>query len=135
MATSILVTSMSQTRSGARAMAQAELASPVLAPSFPAHSRSTGRARTSALARIQYRITSMEPTRTVARRLQMTHPAIGGFDDPNADPPTTSVDDIIDAIPCRRPDHYIGTRRGPVRRQHLQFSGRDDVDADRSEGA
>jgi hypothetical protein len=35
-------------------------------------------------------------------------PAIGGYDDPNADPPTTSVDDIIEALPDDRFDHYIG---------------------------
>jgi hypothetical protein len=35
-------------------------------------------------------------------------PAIGGYDDPNADPATHSVDDIITALPDDRLDHYIG---------------------------
>jgi hypothetical protein len=35
-------------------------------------------------------------------------PAVGGYDDPNADPPTHSVDEIIDALPDDRLDHYVG---------------------------
>jgi hypothetical protein len=35
-------------------------------------------------------------------------PAIGGYDDPNADPPTHSIDDIVTALPDENLDHYIG---------------------------
>ena len=35
-------------------------------------------------------------------------PAIGGYDDPNADPPTMSVEQIIEALPDENLDHYIG---------------------------
>jgi len=37
---------------------------------------------------------------------QHDHPAIDGFDDPNAIPATHSVQTIVDALP--RPDHYVG---------------------------
>jgi hypothetical protein len=35
-------------------------------------------------------------------------PAIGGYDDPSADPSTNSVEQIIDSLPDDRFDHYIG---------------------------
>jgi hypothetical protein len=39
------------------------------------------------------------------------HPAIAGYDDPNADPPTNSVETIEDSLP--RPDHYTGDGSTP----------------------
>jgi len=39
------------------------------------------------------------------------HPAIDGYDDPNATPPTHSVQDIISSLP--RPDHYTGAGGTP----------------------
>jgi len=39
------------------------------------------------------------------------HPAIDGYDDPNASPPTHSVQDIISSLP--RPDHYTGAGGTP----------------------
>jgi hypothetical protein len=40
-------------------------------------------------------------------------PAIGGYDDPNAYPATHSIDDIIDALPDDRFDHYVGEGATP----------------------
>jgi hypothetical protein len=39
------------------------------------------------------------------------HPAIGAYDDPNADPATESLDTVVDNLP--RPDHYIGEGDAP----------------------
>ena len=39
------------------------------------------------------------------------HPAIGGYDDPNADPPTNSISTITAALP--NPDHYTGAGGTP----------------------
>jgi len=39
------------------------------------------------------------------------HPAIDGFDDPDANPPTNSVETIKNSLP--RPDHYIGSGGTP----------------------
>jgi hypothetical protein len=107
-----LVTSMSQTRSGARAMAQAELASPVVGAVFPGALTLAG----------PNPILENMPTSTVykidgtdkdscSEGAEPARPAIGGYDDPNAHPPTTSVQDIIDELP--RPDHYIGYGDSP----------------------
>jgi hypothetical protein len=50
-------------------------------------------------------------------------PAIGGYDDPNADPPTTSVEEIIDALPDDRLDHYIGEGDWPSVRNVYESLG------------
>src|SRR5207244_2278104 len=39
------------------------------------------------------------------------HPAIDGYDDPNANPPTNSVQTIVDSIP--NPTNYIGSGGTP----------------------
>src|SRR5262249_49157068 len=45
--------------------------------------------------------------------MEPLRPAVGAYDDPNADPPTHSVADIIGALPDDRYDHYIGTGGTP----------------------
>ncbi len=46
-----------------------------------------------------------------ARQQDPDHPAIDGYDDPNANPPTNSVSTIINSLP--RPDHYTGAGGTP----------------------
>ncbi len=105
-----LLTSMAQTRQGARSMLQMEVATPVL-----------GFADGGALTldgpspQIDAMPNSMNFTITGADACttnpQPDHPAIDGYDDPNASPPTHSVQTIIDSLP--RPDHYTGSGGTP----------------------
>jgi hypothetical protein len=104
-----LVTSMSQTRSGARGMAQAELASPVIGAVFPAALTMNG--ANPVLENVPnsnpYYIDGTDKN-SCSEVSDPLRPAIGGFDNPDADPPTNSVDTIIDALPDTKTDHYIG---------------------------
>jgi len=103
-----LVTSYAQTKSGARTMTQAEVASPVL-----------GFAVTGALTidGPSPNITSMPNSsnngisgidaNSCGGTAQPPHPAIGAYDNPNA--PTNSVQTIVDAIPNGREANYVGS--------------------------
>ena len=107
-----LVTSMSQTRSGARSMAQAELASPLSGAWFPGALTLNGPnpILEDMPNSMLYHIDGSDRN-SCSEDPEDLRPAIGGFDDPNADPPTTSVADITDALP--RPDHYVGLGGAP----------------------
>ena len=109
-----LVTSMSQTRSGARSMAQAELSSPVVGAWFPGALTLDGPSPIleNMPNSTQYYIDGNDQD-SCAEGVAEPHPAIGGYDDPNASPPTTSVDDIVDALPDDKLDHYIGSTPSP----------------------
>jgi len=102
-----LVTSLARTASGARAMTQMEAVTPVL-----------GYATTGALTldgpspvlgsmpnSNGYWIRG-EDGNSCGETADPDHPAINGYDDPNADPPTHSIQTIISSLP--RPDHYTG---------------------------
>jgi hypothetical protein len=52
-----------------------------------------------------------EDANTCSEDQAPTVPAIMGFDDPDANPPTVSVETIIDSLP--RPDHYTGSGGTP----------------------
>jgi hypothetical protein len=115
-----LVTAMSQTKSGAKAMAQAELASPVSGAWFPGALTLNGPNPTMAampnsnVFYVDGNDFSNDPAHGgCTEDPEDPRPAIGGFDDPNADPPTNSVDVIVDAIPTGRYDHYVGTGGEP----------------------
>jgi hypothetical protein len=109
-----LVTSMSQTRSGAKAMAQTELATPVIGTWFPGALTLNGPNPDIDVPNSNVYNVSGTDQNSCSEDPEETHPAIGGFDDPNADPPTTSVDDITDEIvDAGREDHYIGTGGSP----------------------
>ena len=105
-----LVTSMAKTRSGAKGMAQAELASPVIGATFPAALTLNGPNPTvsqmpnSAL----YDIDGADQNSCGDPVADVDRPAIGGFDNPDADPATHSVETIIDEIPINRLDNYTG---------------------------
>ena len=98
-----LVTSMSLTRSGAKAMAQTELASPVLGAWFPGALTLNGPSpNIPALPNSNVFKVSGNDANTCSETAEDPNPAIGGYDDPEADPPTHSIDDIVDAIPSGR---------------------------------
>jgi len=104
-----LVTSLGQTRSGARSMMQMEVTTAL-----------TGFHSTGALTidgpnpNMQNMPNSTNFTvngndaNSCGQTAEPLKPAVGGYDDPNADPPTNSVDDIIEALPEDRYDHYVG---------------------------
>jgi hypothetical protein len=53
----------------------------------------------------------------------VAQPAVGGYDDPIADPATHSVNDIIGAIPSSQLDHYIGEGSNPSVRNVFESLG------------
>ncbi|HET9218182.1 MAG TPA: hypothetical protein VFR18_14455, partial [Terriglobia bacterium] len=109
-----LVTAMSQTKSGAKSMAQAELASPVAGAWFPGALTLNGpNPVLDDMPNSNVFHVDGNDRNSCSETAEELRPAIGGYDDPNADPPTDSVDDIIDAIPAGRQTHYIGTGSSP----------------------
>jgi hypothetical protein len=109
-----LVTAMSKTKSGAKAMAQSELASPVAGAWFPGALTLNGPDPVmDDMPNSNVFKVDGNDRNSCSETAEELRPAIGGLDDPNADPPTNSVDDIIDAIPDGREDHYIGTGGSP----------------------
>jgi hypothetical protein len=108
-----LLTSLAQTSNGARSMVQAEVASPVLG-------FATGGALTlngpnpiiDAMPNsVNFEIHGNDDNSCADPITEEDHPAIDGFDDPNANPPTNSVETIIDSLP--RPENYIGAGGTP----------------------
>ncbi len=108
-----LVTSLAQTPNGARSMVQAEVASAVLG-------FATGGALTldgpnpviDAMPNsINFYIHGEDANSCHDPVTEEDHPAIDGFDDPNANPPTVSVETIVDSLP--RPTHYTGAGGTP----------------------
>jgi hypothetical protein len=102
-----LLTALAETRSGARSMLQMEVTTPV-----------TGWNSTAALTldgpnpilidmpnSTQFYIDGNDAN-SCGQTAEPAAPAIGAYDDPNAQPATHSVDDVIAALP--RPDHYVG---------------------------
>jgi hypothetical protein len=107
-----LVTSMSQTKSGARSMVQTELATPVVGAWFPGALTLNGpNPNMLNMPNSNNYFVDGNDQNSCSETAEEVHPAIGGYDDPNADPPTTSVDNIVTALP--RPDHYVGSGGTP----------------------
>ncbi len=103
-----LLTSYAQTKSGARTMTQAEVASPVLgfattaALTIAGPSPSMGAMPNSS----NYGISGIDAN-SCGTGGQPPHPAVGAYDNPNA--PTGSVQTIIDSIPAGRQGNYVGS--------------------------
>ena len=103
-----LLTALAQTQAGGRAMTQMEVSSPVLgfgkggALTLDGPSPVIGNFPNST----QYYIKGQDAN-SCGETAEPDHPAIEGYDDPNADPPTHSVQTIISELP--RPDHYTGS--------------------------
>lgn len=109
-----LLTTLAQTRSGARSLTQMEASTPVLGfnvtgaltldgptPSIPAFPNS-----------LPF-VVDGHDYNSCTETAEPVHPAVGGYDDPDTDPPTHSVDTIISAIPGGRTDNYIGSGANP----------------------
>jgi hypothetical protein len=90
-------------------MSQAELASPVIGATFPAALTLNGPNPTieDVPNSNQYYVDGTDRN-SCSETADPVRPAIGGYDNPDADPLTHSVDTIIDEIPDGRDDHYLG---------------------------
>jgi hypothetical protein len=107
-----LLTSYAETQSGARAMLQMEVASPVMG--FAAGGALTLDGPNPIIDAMpnssNFEITGADMN-TCNETADPDHPAIEGYDDPNASPPTVSVETIIDSLP--RPENYTGSGGTP----------------------
>lgn len=108
-----LATVLGQTASGARSMMQMELATPVTG--FSPAGALTVAGPNPTIQNLpnsdQFVVNGNDANSCSDSVTEPIHPAIGGYDDPNSDPPTTSVSTITTALP--RPDHYIGEGGSP----------------------
>jgi hypothetical protein len=107
-----LVTAFAQTKNGARAMLQQEVASPVLGyAEGGALTLDGSNPILGALPNSNPFHVSGYDANSCSEMATPPVPAIDGYDDPNADPPTHSVTTIAGALP--RPDHYVGSGGTP----------------------
>jgi hypothetical protein len=107
-----MLTSYAQTKTGARSMLQMEVASPVLG--FAAGGALTldgPNPVMDAMPNSNNFMIKGEDRAYCGETADPDHPAIDGYDDPNASPPTSSVEIIKDSLP--RPDHYTGSGGTP----------------------
>jgi hypothetical protein len=108
-----LLTSLAQTATGARAMAQMEVASPVLG--FALGGALTLAGPNPVIFTMPnadgFVVDGSDANMCGDPEAEEDHPAIDGFDDPNANPPTSSVETIIDALP--KPENYTGAGGTP----------------------
>lgn len=109
-----LLTSMGQTSSGARAMTQSEVATPVRGISLTGALTVDGPNPTvGALPNSSSFFINGTDSNSCGQTADPAHPAVGAYDDPNANPPTTSVADITAAIPAGRTNNYMGSGPSP----------------------
>ncbi len=109
-----LLTTLAQTRSGARSLTQMEVASPVLGFNVTGALTLDGpNPIIETLPNSSSFVINGNDNHSCGEPAVPPHPAIGGYDDPNADPPTHSVDTIISAIPGGRTDNYMGSGANP----------------------
>jgi hypothetical protein len=108
-----LLTSLAQTATGARAMAQMEISSPVLGFALGGALTLAGpNPIIDAMPNsINFVIEGEDANSCSDAEAEEDHPAIDGFDDPNANPPTSSVETIIDSLP--NPENYTGAGGTP----------------------
>jgi len=107
-----LLTSLAVTGTGARSMVQMEVASPVLG--FGSGGALTLDGPNPIMDAMPNSINLYirgNDANSCGQTAEVDHPAISGYDDPNANPPTVSVETIIDALP--RPNHYLGAGGTP----------------------
>jgi hypothetical protein len=102
-----LLTSFAQTKSGARSMLQWEVASPVMGVGeLPALTLDGPNPNIDAMPNSTNFTIKGADAHSCGEPADALHPAIDGYDDPNASPATQSVPTIINSLP--RPDHYTG---------------------------
>jgi hypothetical protein len=110
-----LITSLAQTATGARAMAQMELSTPPLGIGDPQAALVLDGPLTNASDFVLNLPNSNnfgihgEDNNSCSGTPTPVHPAVGGYDDPSSDDPLHSVNTIIDAIPDNRLTNYTGT--------------------------
>ena len=107
-----LLTALAQTKTGGRSMLQAEVTTPVMGFGFGGALTLDGpNPVIDAMPNsLNFTIKGADKN-TCNETADPDHPAIDGYDDPNASPPTHSVQDIISSLP--RPDHYTGAGGTP----------------------
>jgi hypothetical protein len=107
-----LLTSFAQTKTGARSMLQQEVASPVLgfAPGGPITLDGPNPNIDAMPNSVNFYVHGNDAN-SCSEPPEADHPAIDGYDDPNANPPTSSVQSITNSLP--RPDHYLGAGGTP----------------------
>jgi hypothetical protein len=107
-----LITSFAQTKSGARSMLQQEVTTPVLgfAPGGALTLDGPNPVMDAMPNSVNFYIRGQDRD-SCSEGPDPDHPAIEGFDDPDANPPTYSVQTIKDSLP--RPDHYLGSGGTP----------------------
>ena len=107
-----LLTSLAHTRTGARTMAQMEVASPVVGWNSTGALTLDGPNPTiGAMPNSDNFVIDGNDANSCGESADLVHPAIDGYDDPGANPPTHSVQTITSSLP--RPDHYTGTGGAP----------------------
>jgi hypothetical protein len=108
-----VVTAFAQTKTGARSMLQQEVASPVMgfAPGGALTLLGPNPIIDAMPNSNQYYIKGDDKNSCMDPISEPVHPAIDGYDDPNADPPTQSVQIITGSLP--KPDHYLGAGGTP----------------------
>jgi hypothetical protein len=107
-----LLTSFAQTKSGARSMLQQEVTTPVIgfAPGGALTLDGPNPVMDAMPNSVNFYIRGQDAN-TCSESADPDHPAIDGFDDPDANPPTASVQTIKNSLP--RPDHYLGAGGTP----------------------
>lgn len=104
-----MLTSMAQTRSGARAMSQMEVVTPVRgiattgALTIDGPNPYTGLPLYSSPNSQNFYISGNDAN-SCGEPTEAAHPAVGTYDDPNNPTPTSAQDAVIDSL--ARPDHY-----------------------------
>src|SRR5438876_1552408 len=107
-----LLTALAQTKTGGRSMLQAEVTTPVMGFGFGGALTLDGpNPVIDAMPNSLNFTIEGKDKNTCNETADPDHPAIDGYDDPNASPPTHSVEDIISSLP--RPDHYTGSGGTP----------------------
>jgi hypothetical protein len=107
-----LLTSFAHTASGARAMIQMEVVTPVLGYSTTGALTLAGPSPViGSFPNSNNFYIHGEDGNSCSETAEPDHPAIDGYDDPNADPPTHSIQTIISELP--RPTHYTGAGGTP----------------------
>lgn len=107
-----LLTSYAETRSGARSMLQMEVASPVMgySPGGALTLAGPNPAIDAMPDSMGFMIAGADAN-SCMETAEANHPAIDGYDDPNASPPTNSVETIEGSLP--RPENYTGSGGTP----------------------
>jgi hypothetical protein len=95
-------------------MAQTELATPVIGTWFPGAITLNGPSpNIEDMPNSTIYNVSGNDLNSCGETADDPHPAIGAYDDPNADPPTDSVQDVVDEIPVLRQGNYTGSTASP----------------------